>query len=328
VLGYVFDQAQGGLRPIRGIPGAARLGEVLPLGRKLSRAQVAAGQSHALAVTADTQEVVLLTFGAGRGGALLRPIAGAALGIGQLALSPTGTAAALLDSGRRSVQVITGLPQAPSVAAQVDVSAWPGPFTAMGISDDAGAVLLAASAGGSGALYALGRSGEVRSVSSLGQASAITFLGRSQDALVADRQADEVLLVRDVLGAAARQVLAGQREGVSGPLAVEASEDNQRVFIANSGSKSVTTLELATGLTAHLSSDREVAGLYRLRGDSVFRLTELTGEPLLLLEGGAGEARLLFVPAVRATAEPAGGLVLPDRGQSRPLRTRDRRTKP
>ena len=324
ILGYVFDPAHGGLRPIKGILGASTLGEVLPLRRKLSHAQVSAQQEYALVVTVDTQEAQLLPLNLRSEDYLLRPIAGTKSGISRIALSPTGSSAALFYSERRSVQVITGLPTAPLADEEIDISSVPGSLTAMAISDDTSAILLGVSDQTLGAVYSLRRGGEVQWITSVDDVSAISFMSRTHDALIADRQANEVLLISDVLGAIKKTVLVGQSEGLLGPIAVESSEDNQRVFIADSGSNSIYSLELASGTVTHFSSRRPLAGLFRLRGKSIFRVTELTGQPILLFDGGA-ELRAFFVPVEQAKFASGGESVLPVRGQSRPIRVPRRR---
>jgi DNA-binding beta-propeller fold protein YncE len=162
-------------------------------------------------------------------------------------------------------------------------------------------------------------------IAGVGQAAAVSFLSKSHDALLADRQANEALLLRDVTGAAVRVPLAGGAQGISGPVAIEASEDNKRVFVADSGGSGVSILELQTGTVKHFSTAGSVSGLHRLRGDSVFRLTDFSGNPLLLLDAGAAESRIVFVPSSQRSAQNDGGLVLPDRGSPRPLRVRDRK---
>jgi len=47
-LGYVFDESQGILRPILGVPGASRLGDSLSLGVSLTLAEISPKQDYAL----------------------------------------------------------------------------------------------------------------------------------------------------------------------------------------------------------------------------------------------------------------------------------------
>jgi hypothetical protein len=326
VLGYVFDPVQRGLRPIWGIAGASTVGEVMNIGMKLSRATLASQQDYAVAVADGSGEAVLIGFD--RNSISVRPIAGAPPGADQIVLSPSGLSGALLYRSRHSIRTLSGLPHAPAIAAEVDISGLPGSSPAMAISDDGAVILMALSEGETGSLYVLTAGGQVRWISLLGEASDISFLSSTRDALIADRRANEVLLVRDVTGAAGRLTLAGEREGILQPVAVAPSHDNSRVFIVNSGSGTISTLELASGTLTHVSSGGAPSGLYRLKGNSLFRLTELSGAPLLLFDSSTAESRILFVPQDQSRVEAPNTLVLPDRGQTRPLRLRGKRSRP
>jgi hypothetical protein len=133
-------------------------------------------------------------------------------------------------------------------------------------------------------------------VSVVGQASAISFLGHTRDALIADRRNHEILLLRDVTGKVQRLTLARESDGILGPVAVQISDDNQQILIANSESSTISVLQLDTGLIRHVPCGTAPSGLHRLGGSSVFRLTDFSEEPLLLLDAGTGEPRPLFVP--------------------------------
>ena len=64
LLGYAFDAGAGAIRPLRGIPGAAVLGDVLDAGFPMASAVMAPQQNFALALAADGQPR-LVSFGAG-----------------------------------------------------------------------------------------------------------------------------------------------------------------------------------------------------------------------------------------------------------------------
>lgn len=319
ILGMVFDNARSGLRPILGIPGAATLGEVLVLGRAISRAWVSPRQDFALVESKDNGALVVVSFD--RGSILIRPLRGISLLADQISLSPTGVVAAIFQRDGRNVQIVTGLPNTPWASSLVNVPALPGGLTAMAVSDDAEAVLLGVSDGRSGAVVLLTRAGQSHVINLVGHATAISFLRNSHDALIADRRNNAILLMRDVTGAAATTSLAGEREGITHPVAVEASDDNRMVFVANAGSRTLLTLDLDSGKVARLGCNCNPTGLYRLRGNSVFRLTDLSDTPLQLLDGGALEPRILFVPALKSGIGSLRIPVLPERDPSRPLRT-------
>jgi hypothetical protein len=121
-------------------------------------------------------------------------------------------------------------------------------------------------------------------------------LSNTRDALITDRRNHEVLLMRDVTGMAEKLTLAGERDGIWGPVAVGVSDDNKRILVANSELSTISMLHLDNGVIKQVSCGTAPSGLHRLGGPSVFRLTDFSEQPLLLLDGGAEEPRTLFVP--------------------------------
>ncbi len=299
VLGYFFDPSLGGLRSILGIPGSSTLGALVDTGVALRGAEVSPRQDYALGLTAEPAAVVLVGLPAGKIAAQLAEGAPS-----RMALSPTGSAAALYYQDKQAVRVITGLPLNPAPGV-LDVSWLPAPVAALAVSDD-GIVLLAAgqnlyAAGGGLAAPAL--------VTTLGSATGLSFFENSRDALIADAGRDEVVWIRDVTGAAERLKLAGASDGLSGPIAVAAAGQTRRVLAATR--TAIALLDLDGGPPALLPCSCAVAGMYRLNGSSVFRLNAPSGDPMLLLDAGTPAPRLLFV----ASGAPRP---LPPRERSRP----------
>jgi hypothetical protein len=318
ILGLVFDQSKSGLRPIYGIPGASRLGEVWVLGREIGRAWISSPQDYALVESKSDGSLALVSFG--KGSILIRSIKGVAGGVGDISLSAKGGVAALYYPASRGVQFVTGLPDAPQASSVIAFPALSESATAMAVSDDGEAVLVATAGSQNGALHLLTRDSQSRVLTLLGKASAISFLPGTRSALVADEQNDTVLLLQDVTGAATIASLAGASEGIAQPVGVEASEDNRFAFVANAKTRSISAVELQTGRLSHLACSCSPTGLFRMRGNSIFRLNELTDANIQLLDVGIGEPRVLFVPA---SSNGAGvGPSVPDRGQSHPIQVR------
>jgi hypothetical protein len=194
------------------------------------------------------------------------------------------------------MQLITGLPRAYSIVSEVDLSNLAGAVGPMAVSDDANAALFFISEGESGSVYSIAAGGELKWISAADEVSAISFLTGLQDALIADRRANAVLFVRDAAGAAGKTLLAGEQDGILNPVAAQISDDHRRVFVANSGSATVSVLDLTGGPMTQIPCSRFPSGMYRLTGSSVFRLTEFSEAPLLLLDGGADEPRIFFIP--------------------------------
>ena len=293
-LGMIFDQVRGGLRPILGLPGAAIMGGVVELGSELTQSWISPRHEYALGRLKDDPGLVLLHLD--RGALSAEPLPGSIPGVTRIALSPAGASAILYGGETRRVQLIRGLPSSPSVVAEVDLSQLPDSVGPLAVSDDAGAALFFVSEGESGTLYAITANGGLKWVSAAEEVLGISFLAHRQDALIADRRANTVLLIRDVAGAAEKSVLVAEQDGIQNPVAVQISDDQRRVFVANSGSASVSVLDLNGGPPTQIPCSRVPSGLYRLAGSSLFRLTEFSEAPLLLLDGAGDEPRIFFIP--------------------------------
>ena len=153
-MGLVFDSSQSALRPIRGIPGAATMGDAVNLGIPLASATVSPRQDFALALRTDDSSVVLA-----RAGGASAAVPGARPAPALMVFSPAGTTAALYDSGAGRVQVLTGLPDAAAVQSDVDISALAGPVAALAVDDAGTSLFLAAGAAETVSLYRVGMDG-------------------------------------------------------------------------------------------------------------------------------------------------------------------------
>src|SRR5262249_7728499 len=93
--------------------------------------------------------------------------------IDRIALSPTGSAAALFSSSDGRIYVFTNLYQRVSAAGQVNVSGL-GSVTAIAVSDDGSTVAIGVSDGQTGSLFVAGTGTQPRMVASLSHPAAIT----------------------------------------------------------------------------------------------------------------------------------------------------------
>jgi hypothetical protein len=130
-IGYVVYHAPLELRPILGVPGAARLGDPIPLPEGVINVLVA--PDHRSAILETESAVGVWTLDSSNPVVWFEAVS--KVGI---TFSPSGSAAALRDG--RTVRLMTGLPAAPSIARSVEI---PAGVTRMAVSDD-GALLLAA----------------------------------------------------------------------------------------------------------------------------------------------------------------------------------------
>jgi hypothetical protein len=169
ILGLVFDPIRGGLRPVLGTPGASTLGDILEVGISTSQAWIAPRQDFALAEIKDTKEIVLLDLN--RDPISVSSIGIANLGSDHLAFSPTGASVVMHHRASHSIQLITGLPSAPALVAEIDISGLSESLSALAVSDDGGAALLGVIEGESGSVYVVTQWTEAAPVSVVGQAA-------------------------------------------------------------------------------------------------------------------------------------------------------------
>jgi len=291
-LGFVFDS--GTLRPILGIPGASLLGAPVDMGLETVDAAISPRQDYALLLARHHRQVELLRLDMS---AAASPISGAMAAPDLMVLSPTGSAAILYRTNDGLLQVLTGLPDSPQLLREIPCATLGGVLTSVAVADD-GQTVLAAVANN---LVLIPADGIPRPLPLDGPVSAMAFRPRTHDAIVAIPQNNQVSLILHAADIPEIQLLAGPDDGILQPLAVAFSLDGLRALIADSGGNLVQ-LDLSGTPPQSLSCQCKIAGLHRLAGSSVFRLTDPSLGPLIVFDGDAPQPRIVFVPAA-----PAGG---------------------
>ena len=323
MLTFVVDGALG-LRPVIGVPGAASIASALNLGFDVVRASVPPGNDYILAMTGESNWPRLLQI---RGGTITvqptdvfnnsrrpqstcvwptdRPFpqrrqpsecvvepadANAGTRIDRIALSPKGSAAAFFSESEGRIYVFTDLSRSPGLLGQFEVSQL-GSLSTLGISDDGRTVLAGTSDGSSGSLFVLTLHGSARMVASMRHPSAVAFLYASDVAVVADDVENKIYTYAN------GQVftLAAPEHGISSPIGIAVSKDNNKVFVANAQSQSITIIG-ANGVSELRNCNCVLTGLHPTKTDSVFRLTDFSGGPVLLFDASGATPRWIFVP--------------------------------
>jgi len=310
VLGYVLDGRSGSIRPLNGIPGSSHLGRPLALPFPVSRAVFSSQADFALLVSGREDGAVFLASDLGGPSPVLMPVAGAIEGPDRIVMNSVESAAALYSAYTRRVQIVRGLPERPVADPALELASLSGKVTALAIDNRATGVLIAGSEDDRGALYwveagpaglAPGPSPGLRFLANFARPSALALLRDDQDVAVTDAGRNELLLVRNFAGAAEVFLLAGERDGISNPVAVAAWADGRLILAANAedapsrGSLAIIDL---SGVTppARLALEAVPSRLDRLRGRSSFLLTEPGQAPLLLFDA-TDSSSLYFVPA-------------------------------
>ena len=325
-LGLVAERAAGAIRPILGIPGAATWGAPLAVDFATVQTTVAPGGDYALVVAKEGFRVA--TVRAADAAVQWLALAETDSAPDMVAFSPRGQAAALYYRASGRLVVLSGLRDGTAQASEVDTTSLPAAPSLVAVSEDASSLLVAIAEGDRTALYFLPAAqaapqprvwamitGEdpstpgdapavtqARRLTVFGAVSAIEFAGESLDALIADTGANAVYLMRDASGAANTMLLGSEQDGLAQPVSIRAL-DSRRVLVANAGTGSVTVLYRDGTSPLSIQCGCTLAGLYPLSGGAVFRLTEPSAEPLLLLDAGGLEPRIVAVPPA-----PEGGV--------------------
>lgn len=291
LLGYVFDSEKNEFRSILGIPGSSLLGSHLPVAFPVSRTWISPQQNYALAETVDGG-IVLIPFQDATISTLPLEISS---GPGKrIAINSAGDSAIIWHEGRRSLQQVDGLPSSPVIREERDLSSLPGTVTALAIADDKSLVLIGSGTPVSATLYRLEAGAEPQEIFYCRSISAVSLMPHTQTALLTDRVSGQVFRVDAAADQAKATSLDGFQQSISEPSAIEASVDGMKIFVA--GGNGVAVMDLASGEITALQREGQSGGLFRLSGDSGFRLNETSDGPICLVQANQEAPRLLYVP--------------------------------
>jgi hypothetical protein len=299
VAGFVYDDAAHAVRPVQGVPGASVIGAPVNFGLELASAYVSPRLDCVIVIGADHS---LHLFRLNSGAVLELGLPGIDFLPQRVVFSPSGTAAALIDSG--VVKVLQGLPDVPVLAGTVEFNL---PRTAVGqtsgrllaqrrvtnppvaLSDD-GNLLLYVDAG---SLWLSAVHGENHRLMPAEADAQAAFAPGAHDAALVDRLG--LTLIHDASGAAAREMLASPDESIALPVGLAFSQDGRTIYVASSTARGAVSFDLNSGSRRAIPCDCVPTALVPM--GSLFRLNELRPALLWLLDAGAGGPRIVFVPA-------------------------------
>src|SRR4029077_13638847 len=113
------------------------------------------------------------------------------------------------------------------------------------------------------------------------------FIPNRHDVAVSDDATRTAYLMLDIDHAASQISLASAGEGVESFSSIAVADDGLRVFLADAGSGVITNVDLQTQTPILISCQCQPSGFYRLSGNSVFRLTEPAGGPIMILDASS-----------------------------------------
>jgi hypothetical protein len=289
VAGYVFDKTARALRPVLGLPGASLLGSPIRWRYRVDQAFVAPQLDSAVGVTSEGAFRVFRM----RDGIATEIAIGGLAPAGSpysVAFSPSGSSLALYSGGR--VQLVTGLPDSAAVGGSVDLTTAGAP-SALAVSDDARSLLVNVN----NSIRLFESYADMGKLIDAAPGAQVAFAAGGHDAAVADAGAG-VVMFHDLAGAGASQVVAPPDDSGAAFSALAFSADGKALFVASAATQAVTQLDLSAGSRSRMPCDCSPTVLARM--GKVFRLTELAGDPLWLLDGPESAPRIVFVPAVES----------------------------
>jgi hypothetical protein len=283
--GWVPDGAR--IRPVYGISASAAVGAVVGT-QEFTRIAPSAARNYVLLCAADTGIVSVYQPEIG-----WTPVEGAGIAPDSIVLSPGGSAAALWFSSIRQVQIVKGLPEAPSIR-QLDVSFLGSAPEALAISDD-GAWLAGSWLGDpASGVYAFGPNGETNRLPIEDPVTALAFFSATHDGThdIAAASTAGLLRVTGIGGFAQVSILAPFADSSTPAAAVAVTPDN-RVVIAVDRGGSILSVQIESGAATTLDCGCSPEGLFAM-GPSAFRLTSLQNGAFKLFDAALGE--VLFAP--------------------------------
>ena len=294
VVGFVAQSNPPELRPIYGLPGAALLGVPLALPAVVGKVNMAPAQDYALVERNDGAAISVLPVDI-EGTGLALEIAGAPTHADRIAYSPDGSKALLYGSEPRKLQLVAGLPSSPQIAAEFDLPWLQAPLSALAVSDDGAAVLLGSSDEADGAIISLMPDGAPRWLTRARNPVAIQFFRHKHDAMASDLFMNQVLLITDVAGSPATVTLANETQGISRPSSLAVSDDGKRVFVLNSGDRSIVALDPVSGSLLPVRCAFAPSAIMHIRQKSTLLVLDPQSDVPWLLSDDI-EPRLTFVP--------------------------------
>jgi hypothetical protein len=241
VSGYVFDPGAGAVRPINGMPGAAVMGDALPLPGPLAAAAIDSRRQVMVGILREGGAAVLVRDFASPNVETLA-LDGAIRPADDVVLNAAGTQALVYSKVLGQVQLITGLADNPSAGVPASIGHL-GEVAAMAASPAGPEAVLSTQGSAGGGVYTISFQPDalpvVSPVRKAESAAAVAFDSDGARLLIADpARGVSVVSAADPSGTSA------EGEGPAGPVCVW--RHSGRLAVADRASSSVALFDLAT----------------------------------------------------------------------------------
>jgi hypothetical protein len=295
VAGYLAGPDGTELRAILGVPGALRYSDRLPLPQGTTRVRMASGKDYALIERKSGGPAVVVLSG----GAIdhVTPVPGAISAADWASFSVNGTAVVLYSAAAGRLQVLSGLPDSPQLALDLDAASLPEQPAIAAISDDAKLLVCASRQ----TVYGITAQGAQLLLS--GSAiQALAVLPNGKDAVVADAGAGSVYRLPQ--GSGPRAIASG----IGGITGMWPTSDGATLYLTRQGAQSVSAVDLSSGAVQEFPAAIAPTGLAPLRIRDSFLISAESGQPGWIFYRDGGDGRTVFIPAIPPeTARPPRG---------------------
>ena len=295
ILGFTVDQTRASISPIVGVVGASVLDQSFELGIDVQNVVISPEHNYALAERSEDAKIILLKFLQNTPTVIELP----ALETGQslITISPRGTAVAVLNRASGFLQTLRGMPDAPELVHQFDMSLISGEPTGVAVNDDGTIALINVADGeaGTNTAWVSSSNGALWAVPS-SHVSTMAFLPRRYDAIFADADSQEIFLVLDLNGTGNRIPLLSLNGPAGTLINVGASQDGRLLYALSAGSQAVTIVGAETYTSTVIDCSCSPTRLERLRENAVL-LDAPPANLLHVLDVSAAEPRIVIIPA-------------------------------
>jgi hypothetical protein len=193
--------------------------------------------------------------------------------------------------------LVSQLKTNPHPTREIQLESLGGKLEAIAVSEGSD-VLLGLESGTDTTLYFVSASDQPRLLSVAGPAVALAFARHGQDAVIADRDMNDVSLVRDIAAGGTRIDHWSSRDGIDEPVAVTVDGATHLLVAALSGA--IADIDIETAKTMVTPCGCRPTHFEALQTDSVFRLTDATADsPLYVYDRSRESPRVLLIPPFR-----------------------------
>jgi hypothetical protein len=203
------------------------------------------------------------------------------------AFSPFGASVVLYSQASARLQVLTGLPAAPSILRELDTHTLPEAPAALAVSEDGKSVLLSSATN----IYVLSPDGSTRTLAATGGAAALAFFPHSSDAALGDPMSGSVYRFEAQTGTASLHAVSATLKGLA---VIATGTDGDTVYVMRPGTRQIASVRLSSGGLETWQVPAAPDRMERMGRADDFLISSQPGQAAWIIQGR--EKRAVFVP--------------------------------